>query len=112
MKRNLFVVALSVGLLSGSGPCLADTLLIQRVQIEQASAVPLPKRGSSMAQVETRFGAPAQKVAAVGGGSRATPPISRWVYGAFTVYFENRHVVNAVLNKASPNEIGPAPASR
>ena len=32
-------------------------------------------------------------------------------YGQFTVYFENSHVVNAVLNKASELEIGPAPVN-
>jgi len=69
------------------------------------------KRGASMAQVEAQFGAPQQKFAAVGGGSSSTPPITRWKYGQFTVYFENSHVVNAVLNKASELEIGPAPVN-
>ena len=85
----------------------AETLLIDRVGVEQGRN--MPRRGSSMLEVEARFGAPQQKIAAVGGG-RKTPPISRWVYGDFTVYFENSHVVDAVLNKAGPNEIGPAPA--
>lgn len=85
----------------------ADNLLIERVRDEQG--ISLPKRGSSMSQVEARFGAPLQKFPAVGGGSRRTPPITRWVYAGFSVYFENTHVVDAVLNKASPEEIGPAP---
>ena len=88
----------------------ADNLLVERVQSEQGIA--LPKRGNSMSQVEARFGAPQQKFPAVGGGSRRTPPITRWVYNGFSVYFENRHVVDAVLNKANPEEVGPAPARR
>ncbi|MGH8051389.1 MAG: hypothetical protein ACREPB_12075 [Arenimonas sp.] len=87
---------------------LADTLLIERVQTEQATA--LPKRGNSMAQVEAKFGAPQQKLSAVGGGSRRTPPITRWVYANFSVYFENSHVVDAVLTRANAQEVGPAPA--
>jgi len=86
----------------------ADTLLIERVQIEQGKT--LPKRGTSMAEVEARFGTPQQKLSAVGGGSRKTPPITRWIYAGFSVYFENTHVVDAVLNRATAEEVGPAPA--
>ena len=46
----------------------------------------------SKAQVEASYGAPSDKIAAVG-----QPPISRWVYPGFTVYFEYDHVVHAVL---------------
>jgi hypothetical protein len=106
MKRSTSLLILGLGLLTGL-PCLADTLLIQRVQT--AAGVSLPKRGNSMAQVQAGFGAPEQKFAAVGGGSRHTPPITRWQYPTFSVYFENNHVVDAVLTKASPLEIGPAP---
>lgn len=88
----------------------ADTLLIERVNV--AGKQDLPRRGSSMAQVEARYGAPRVKHAAVGGGSPQTPPITRWEYDGFSVYFENSHVVDAVLAKASPLEIGPAPISR
>jgi hypothetical protein len=87
----------------------ADTLLIQRVQVAQKQD--LPRRGASMAQVEARYGAPQQKFAAVGGGSAHTPPITRWQYETFSVYFENSHVVDAVLAKASPLEVGPAPVT-
>lgn len=86
----------------------ADTLLIDRAAA--GKGMNLPQRGLSMAQVQSRFGTPGQKLGAVGGGSQHTPPISRWNYGTFTVYFENDHVVDAVLTKAGPDEIGPAPA--
>ena len=42
-------------------------------------------------------------------GSVHTPPITRWSYPTFSVYFENSHVVDSVLAKASELEIGPAP---
>ena len=85
-----------------------DTLLIQRTQA--AAKMTLPKRGQSMAAVEAAFGAPALKHAAVGGGSASNPPITRWDYPAFSVYFEHGHVVDSVVAKASELEIGPAPA--
>jgi hypothetical protein len=88
----------------------ADTLLIQRVAV--ASKADLPRRGASMHDVEARYGAPAEKYAPGGGGSGHTPPITRWAYPTFSVYFEHSHVVDAVLNKAGPLEIGPAPVAR
>jgi hypothetical protein len=91
-------------------PAAADTLLIQRAQV--AAKMVLPRRGQSMAAVEAAFGAPARKHAPVGGGSASNPPITRWDYPTFSVYFENGHVVNSVVAKASELEIGPAPAQR
>ena len=109
---KILTLSLAAGLLLclNAPAAKADNLLIERVQTEQNTT--LPKRGSSMSQVEAKFGAPQQKFPAVGGGSRRTPPITRWVYSGFSVYFENKHVVDAVLNKATPEEIGPAPARR
>lgn len=108
MKRISLSLILSLGVLTAL-PCLADTLLIERVQA--GSSVALPNRGNSMSQVEAQFGAPQQKFAPVGGGSNRTPPITRWQYEKFSVYFENSHVVDAVLSKASALEIGPAPVN-
>lgn len=109
MKITALLFAVTTGLAVQAAPAFADTLLIQRVQVEQSAH--LPKRGSSMAQVETQFGAPTQKYPAVHGPNdhKHNPPITRWQYGTFSVYFENTHVVDAVLTKASPEEIGPAP---
>lgn len=104
MKSLFLLTALLV-----SGPVAADTLLIQRSQAD--AGVSLPQRGQSMSQVEAKFGAPASKHAAVGGGSAHTPPITRWTYSTYTVYFENSHVIKAVLTHANPNELGPKPVS-
>lgn len=54
----------------------------------------LPGRGMTKDQVEERFGTPEEKISPIG-----EPPISRWIYGNFTVYFEYDHVVHAVLHK-------------
>ena len=50
----------------------------------------------SMTEVEARYGAPKERFAAVG-----QPPITRWVYPSFVVYFEYSHVVHAVAIQAS-----------
>ena len=57
----------------------------------------LPIRGESQRTVLSRYGEPAKRHAAVGGGSAAQPPITRWDYAGFSVFFENSHVVDAVV---------------
>ena len=85
-----------------------DTLLSERVREEPGN---LPARGLSMAQVEAKFGAPNDRLDPRGGQKRDWPTINRWVYPAFTVYFEKSRVIDVVANKASPDEIGPKPAT-
>ncbi len=50
-----------------------------------------PARGMTMARVESAFGAPSNRAAAVG-----QPPITRWEYPGFVVYFEHSHVIHTV----------------
>ncbi len=58
------------------------------------ATVAVPARGLDMDQVEQRFGVAETKLPAVG-----NPPITRWVYRDFTVYFEGRYVIHAVVNQ-------------
>lgn len=53
-----------------------------------------PQSGMSQAGVEAKYGAPAAKIAAVG-----DPPISRWEYQDFIVYFEYDKVIHTVLRR-------------
>ena len=101
---------LSAALLALPLSASAETLLIERVQDE--NAVALPTRGLSMAEVEARHGAPADRMDPRGGQKSQWPTIHRWVYPQFTVYFEQDQVIDAVLNKADPTEVGPKPAIR
>lgn len=75
-------------------PAQADTLLIERTRAEKAVAQDLPSRGMTMQQVEARFGAPQEVKPAVG-----EPPITRWVYKDFIVYFEHQYVLHSVLTR-------------
>ena len=92
------------------GGAQADTLLVDRAA--QKPAVAVPARGLSMGEVEARFGAPQQKLEPRGGQKQQWPTINRWVYPAFTVYFEKQRVIDVVANRASPNETGPKPPIR
>jgi hypothetical protein len=87
-----------------------DTLLIERVQQENTSA--MPARGMSMQEVEAKYGAPTSKLDPRGGQKKQWPTINRWTYPTFTVYFEKSRVVDAVAIKADANEVGPKPAIR
>ena len=107
--NRLSCLAIALSAMFAAGTASADTLLVDRVQ---ASSTSMPARGMSMAQVEARFGAPSQKLDPRGGQKRQWPTIHRWVYPAFTVYFEHGRVVDAVANQATADETGPKPAIR
>ena len=61
----------------------------------------LPQRGMSMAQVEQRYGAPVDKMPTAGGDTPRHPPINRWRYNGYTVYFERNHVIHSVVDAAA-----------
>ena len=109
MKRFLYALPL-IALLGASATVQADTLLIERSKEKPASALPL--RGQTMGQVEASFGAPQERLEPRGGQKRQWPTIHRWVYPAFTVYFEKQRVIDVVANQAGPEEIGPKPPIR
>lgn len=106
-SQRLLLSLVVAGLAFAFVPAHADTLLINRARMSQPMARPM--RGMGMAQVEQRFGAPMQKLDPRGGQKHDWPVINRWVYPGYTVYFERTHVIDIVLNKATPEEIGPAP---
>jgi hypothetical protein len=62
----------------------------------------LPGRGMSMAQVERRFGAPAEKMPPAGGDTPRHPTIHRWRYNGYTVYFERSRVIHSVVDEVEP----------
>jgi hypothetical protein len=87
--RTISLVAL---LFAAWGTAGADTL-----QMQGAVASPddgRPTRGMTQASVESKFGAPAAVKAPVG-----EPPITRWEYADFIVYFEYDKVIHAVRKR-------------
>ena len=85
--RSLLIAAVLA-----SGSSAAATIPVgSGIAVEQ-SDVAAPTRGMTMNQVAAKFGAPADKLPAVG-----RPPISRWNYPGFVVYFERNYVIHSVL---------------
>ena len=72
----------------------ADTLLLDDLDASRGSADFRPARGMSMDRVEAQFGSPINRVAAIG-----EPPITRWEYADFTVYFEYQLVIHSVAKR-------------
>ena len=87
-------ILLSVALAAAT-PALAETLSTDTGT--PAAAADRPNRGSTMATVQGRYGEPASRHAAVG-----VPPITRWDYPQFSVYFENDRVLHSVLVRTVP----------
>ena len=74
----------------------ADTLLLDGIEVDRQSSSERPRAGMSMTQVESSYGSPSQRHAAVGGATVDHPPITRWDYPSFSVYFEHDRVIHAV----------------
>ncbi len=97
MKRPLAWLALT-GFLTLPLLVQADTLLIQHV--EQTASIERPTLGQTMEQVQQQWGTPEQQFDPVG-----TPPISRWEYPLFTVYFENHRVIHSVVKQQTADNL-------
>lgn len=69
-----------------------DLLLIEKVR-ERLSR-DLPDNGLRMTAVEARFGAPVERRGPIG-----EPPITRWIYQDYSVYFEHDLVIESVLHE-------------
>ena len=76
-----------------AGPALADELKVPAPE----GGANTPSSGMSMDSVEAKYGAPTRRVPAVGGASAQQPPITRWEYPGFVVYFENNRVIHTVV---------------
>lgn len=64
---------------------------------DETAAPVLPHKGERRSAVLKQFGEPARRFAPVGGDSPRHPPITRWDYADFSVFFEYDHVVDAVV---------------
>ena len=85
-STHWFLSAIAIVALAGPAP--ADTLTTPAAP---EASVDRPARGMSMEKVEATYGAPSNRVAPVG-----VPPITRWEYPGFVVYFEHHLVVHTV----------------
>jgi hypothetical protein len=101
--RSLAALGIGVALSMGAQIASADAM-VMRPDINHAK--PGSKyyvHGLSMAQVTKRFGQPSKKMAPDPvRGTKYQPPITRWVYPEFTVYFEHGHAIHLVKKHQRP----------
>ena len=90
MKRRLPVITLFC-FLPLFGITHADTIKVPVGQ-QGIQDIQTPKQGMIKSDVKSSFGEPTDWYAAVG-----EPPISKWVYQGFTVYFEWDRVIHSVI---------------
>lgn len=92
-KVRVFTLALLAGGFVGTAS--ADTLQMggtdNAQRFEQAGK---PSRGMTQARVEAEFGTPSSRDAAIG-----DPPITRWDYPGFAVFFEYDRVIHSVVKR-------------
>jgi len=89
------VLVLSIALL-GSNPLAADVLLMEGIQ--SAPAIDVPRNGITMAKVRQQYGNPVTEYQAVG-----DPPITRWDYDSYSVFFEHELVIHSVIHHQAKN---------
>ena len=90
--RSAKLLALLIGCAIAGGATAETVVVDGHVQLEQSS-IARPGRGTTMHEVEAKFGTPAKRYPAVG-----KPPITRWDYPSFSVFFEYNRVVHSVVH--------------
>jgi hypothetical protein len=96
MKASGLSLALAIAI-AATASAQADVLLLDAITTAPAnseSGVLRPRSGASMTQVQDKFGPPTTVMDAIG-----DPPITRWVYPGYTVYFEYQNVINVVVHR-------------
>ena len=102
-RTLVIAAACAAGLGAFAQPACAETIATDTgIAVKQAEMT-TPTRGMTMTQVASKFGDPVSKVPAVG-----KPPIARWEYPGFVVYFELDHVIHSVV-KSSETSAHSAP---
>ena len=91
MARIIPTTIATLLLALGATTATADTLLLDGIEQDKQSADARPKAGMNMARVEQTYGVPSERRGPVG-----DPPITRWDYPDFSVYFEHELVIHAV----------------
>jgi len=105
--KQLASVLAFTGILNAmsSGMAAADVLMIdvinQRPQ-NSPDGLKRPDRMMTMDQVQAGYGAPDTRYDAVG-----DPPITRWEYGSYSVYFEYQWALETVVRREG--ELVPTP---
>lgn len=93
---RLSSLAIAVAAFGFAGSAWSEEVALPSGAASEAAPAPAPvnppARGIDMNKVEAQFGAPTERHAAIG-----NPPITRWDYPGFSVFFEYQHVIHSVV---------------
>lgn len=96
MRNTFFIVTLLA-----ASAAHADVLTLPQAPAETrapATTLPaMPARGTLMQTVRQQLGEPLKRYTPVGGGTPQHPPITRWDYAGYSIFFENGHVIHTVI---------------
>lgn len=96
---------ISLCLLLSATLCHAEKLIIPvGSQVNQQSIQQLPSKGMKQTDVIAKFGEPVATKPASG-----EPPITRWIYPNFSVYFESEVVIHSVVAHQPSANVEPEP---
>lgn len=98
LLRALTFISLTFATVFGA---YAEVLRIP-ISLQGTVTIDMPQHGDSQQQVINRFGEPLVRKAAVG-----QPPITRWDYTGFSVYFEYSTVINSVKKHQAKHPVAP-----
>lgn len=96
MKHVMSFLAAGLMLL-GAQVVNSDVLLIDKIQnapVNSPEGIMRPSRGMTMEQVKAMYGEPVKAHPWVG-----EPPITRWDYPEYSVFFEHQYVLESVLHQ-------------
>lgn len=90
MRHQVTMLILGASLSLTSALSMGEELVIP-IGEQTVAKVEMPRKAMTMSTVETKWGE-----ANVKHPARGTPPITRWEYSDFVVYFEGEHVIHSV----------------
>ena len=96
MKRGV-VQLFTLALIMSSGTIESDVLLLDAIEhspTNTTQGIPRPTRGMTMQTVKSRFGEPSKIHPRIG-----NPPITRWDYTDYSVFFEYQQVLTSVVHR-------------
>jgi hypothetical protein len=83
-------------------PASADVLLVDSMPASASTST--PASGVNMPQVRQQYGDPLTEHPSVSvSGGPSQPPITRWDYDSFSVFFEHDRVVHSVAHREAGN---------
>ena len=91
LPRQILIFSLLV--MTGHFAAAETVYLTDGTLSAERQGLQVPKRFMTMEDVEQQFGVPISKTISVG-----NPPISKWRYDRYTVYFESGKVLHTVAN--------------